>query len=177
MPPRQLGEPFGVLVALDIGRGGVELALDLGAAGTDHFGIAPAPDQGGEALADLDPVGAAQVVQRHLFQPAAKVAGDDAASGQDRDVLQHGLPPVAELRRVDRHRKADAVPPHADQADDHFGRQFVGDDQQRPAGAGDFGQQVLDLGRCAMRWSVIRISGSSSTARIVSTSVTMWCEM
>ena len=28
-----------------------------------------------------------------------------------------------------------------------------------------------------MRWSVIRISGSSSTARIVSTSVTMWCEM
>ena len=98
---RQLGEAFGVLVVLDIGRGGVELALDLGAAGADQFGIAVAPDQGGEALADADLLGGTQVLQGRLFQLAAEIARDDAASGQDRDILQHGLPPVAELRRVD----------------------------------------------------------------------------
>jgi hypothetical protein len=45
---------------------------------------------------------AAQVFQLDALQLAAQFLGDDLATGQDGDVLQHGLAAVAKARGLDR---------------------------------------------------------------------------
>ena len=60
----------------------------------------------------------AQVGELHRLELAAHLFGDDLSAGQDGNVLQHGLAPVAKARRLD----GDAVE-HAAQLVQHQGGQ------------------------------------------------------
>ena len=119
----------------------------------------------------------AEIAQRHLVEPAAEIAGDHPAAGDDRQILQHRLAPMPVIRRMDRgHRRRRRCRARAQQRDDAGRRDLLGDDQQR---AGSFAVTARIAATsscvCSLR-SVIRMSGSSSTTCIRSTSVTMWCD-
>ena len=66
-----------------------------------------------------------------VLELAAEVAHDDAAAGQDREVLHHRLAPVAVLRRMHHEELARRVA--AEDRGQHGGRAILGDDHQRPA--------------------------------------------
>jgi hypothetical protein len=94
----------------------------------------------------------------------ADFVGDHLAAGQDGDILQHGLAPVAEAGGLDGRDLDDAA-----NGVDHQGRQrlafdILGDNQQRLAGLGDafqHRQQVTDVGNLLV---VQQDVGASSSA-------------
>ena len=98
----QLCDPFLEFVPLDIFGCGIVLAHDLFAARGDLLLIAPSGrDQrfrGGDAYLARG----AEVVQFRLFELPAEIDRNDAASGSNRDILEHRLAPMAEFRRMDR---------------------------------------------------------------------------
>ena len=101
------------------------------------FCVAGAVDDGGVVLVDRDALGAAQILQADAFQLDAGLFHDRLAAGQDRDVFEHRLAAIAEARSLH-----GAGVQRAAQLVDHQGGQrfafhFLGDDQQRLAGAGD----------------------------------------
>ena len=61
-----------------------------------------AVDDRGVVLVDDDLLGLPEVLQLDVLELDAQVLGDGLAAGQRRDVLQHGLPPIAEARGLDR---------------------------------------------------------------------------
>ena len=75
--------------------------------------------------------------------------GDNGAAGQDGDVFQHGLAPIAEARSLDGNGLQDATDVVHDQGCQRFAIDIFSDDQQRTAGLGDLfqdRQQVADVG-------------------------------
>jgi chaperonin GroEL len=83
-------------------------------------------------------VGAAtEVVHRRLLERQADFLGNDLATRQDRDILQHGLTAIAEARCLDGRYLHDA----ADVVDDERGKRLTldvfRDDQKRSARLGD----------------------------------------
>ncbi len=102
----------------------------------------------------------------------ADLLADDLATGEDRDVGQHGLAAVAEARRLD----GDGLEGATDLVDDQGGQglalDVLGDDQQRLARLHDLledREQVLHRRRSCC--STIRMYGSSRTASMRSGSV------
>ena len=172
MPPVSFRQPFAQFVLLDVGRGVFVEALDLGAPGADRRGVALALQDRGMAGAGLHPLGAAEIGRRDVLDPPAKIAGDHPSAGQDRHVLEQSLAPMAVLGRMDDEKAAGR--PAAEQAGDDLGRHLLGDHQQRPTGLGSRARAPprATPGSLIFR-SVIRISGRSSAAVIVSWSVTM----
>ena len=63
--------------------------------------LAFAFDDGGVFLVDGDALGLAEVVQRDAFELDAEVFGHQTATGQHRDVFQHGLAAVTEAGCLD----------------------------------------------------------------------------
>ena len=97
----ELGEALLELLAVVVGGGVVDLVLDLGDAGLDVRGLALALDDRGVVLVDRDAGGLAEVLELGVLELEADLVGDDLAAGEDGDVLQHGLPAVAEARGLD----------------------------------------------------------------------------
>ena len=145
----ELRHPLLQLFAIVVGGGFLDLLVDLLDPALD-LGCATGPvDDGGVFLADLDLLGFAEVLQARLLQRQADLLGDHLAAGEDGDILQHGLAPVAEAGRLhgrDLDDAADVV--------DHQRRQglafhVLGNDEQRTAGLGhalEQRQQVTDIG-------------------------------
>ena len=83
----QLRQPLLQLLAVPVGVGVVDLALDLGDA-TLHVVLGTrALDDGGVVLGDLHLAGPAEQVEGGVLELEADLLGDDLAAGEDRDVL------------------------------------------------------------------------------------------
>src|SRR3990172_1304972 len=129
-PARQLGQALLQLLLVVVAGRLVDLDLDLFDAPLDLGGVAGAFDDRRVILGGDDLAGLAQVVDRHRFELAPEFLGDDRAAGQDGDILEHGLAPVAEPGGLDRHDVE-----HAAQFVEHQGGQglavdVLGDDDQ-----------------------------------------------
>src|SRR6516164_3868055 len=98
----ELGQPLLQLLLVIVGRGLLDLRLDLGDPALDVLLRPGAVDDGGVFLLDAHPLGLAQHLQRDVLELDAKVLGDHRAGAEDRNVFEHRLPPVSEPRRLDR---------------------------------------------------------------------------
>jgi len=144
----QLGHALLQLLAVVVAGGFLDLHAHLLDAGFDVGGSAGAVDDGGVFLAHFDALGLAEVGQRDLLEGQADFFGDDLAAGQDGDVFEHGLAAVTEARGLDGDDLQDAADGVDHQGREGFAFDFLGDDQQRPAGLGDLfqhRQQVADV--------------------------------
>src|SRR5262249_51373307 len=92
---RELGQPLLQLLAVIVGRGLLDLRLDLADAGLDVLLLAGAVDDRRLLLLDDDLLGAPEHGGRHILELDAELFGDQLAAGEDRDVLEHGLAAVA----------------------------------------------------------------------------------
>src|SRR5438876_2990752 len=119
---------------LDLGPELLDAALDVGL-------LAGAVDQRRVVLVDHDPLAAAELLQRDVLELQPELLGDQAAAGEDRDVLEHGLAPVAEAGRL--HRAAGERAPNLvdDQRCQCLALDFLGDDEERLPGARHLLQQ------------------------------------
>ena len=126
----QLGQPLLELLAVPVGVGVVDLALDLRDATLDVLVGAGTLDDGGVVLGDDDLAGPAEQVERGGVELEADLLGDDLAAGEDGDVLEHRLATLAEAGGLD----GDRVERAADLVDDERGERLaldvLGDDQR-----------------------------------------------
>ena len=112
------------------------------------FWCAGAVDDGGVVLVHRDALGAAQVLQTDAFQLDAGLFHDGLAAREDADVFEHRLAAIAEAGSLDGAGVQRAAQLVHDQGSERFAFHFLGDDQQRLAGAGDLlehRQQVLHV--------------------------------
>ena len=143
----ELGEPLLELLA-------VVLAVGLGDLAADHLdppldlvvGAGPLDDRGVLAV-DRDLLGLAQVGELDALEVDAEVLEDRLAAGQDGDVAEHRLAAVAVAGGLDRRDLEDAAQLVDDQGGQGLALDVLGDDQQRPVGAGDLLQERDQLGR------------------------------
>src|ERR1700754_4160180 len=133
----QLGQALLQLLAVVVGVGLLDLGADLVPPAGDLVGVASTLDDRGLVLGDADPAGRAQQAQVSVLQLEADLFADDRATGEDRDVLQHGLAAVAEARGLD----GDGLEGAAHLVDDQGGQRLaldvLGDDHQRLAALHD----------------------------------------
>ena len=119
-----------------------------------RFGRAAAFDDGGVFLVDGDALGFAEVAEVDVLELDAEVFGDDAATGEDGDVFEHGLAAVAEARSLDGGDVEDAAELVDHEGGEGFAFDVFGDDEQRAAGLGDLLKQrkhVLEATRSSSR--------------------------
>jgi hypothetical protein len=143
----QLGQPLLQLLAVVVGVALLDLGADLVGPPGDLVSVTGTVDDRRLVLGDHDPTGAAQQVERGVLQLEADVLGDHLATGQDRDVAEHGLTAVAEAGRLHRDGLERATDLVDDQRRQRFTLDVLGDDQQRLAALHDLlqdRQQVLD---------------------------------
>ncbi len=76
-----------------------------------------------------------------VLQLDAQIFGDGLATGEDGDVLQHGLAAIAEARSLDGRDLQRATQLVDDQSGERFAFHVLGDDQQRLAALGDLLEQ------------------------------------
>src|SRR5207253_2743015 len=98
----QLGQALLQLLAVVVRGGVLFLRPDLLHPRLDVGLLAGAVDDGAVVLVDGDALGPAEVLERHRLQLHAEVLGDHPATGERRDVLQHGLAAIAEAWRLHR---------------------------------------------------------------------------
>src|SRR5205085_6035064 len=98
-------------------------------------------------LGDDDLAGAAQQRQVGGVELETDLLADDLATGQDRDVLEHGLAAVTEARRLDGNRLERAADLVDDERREGLALDVLGDDRQRTTALHDLleqREQVLD---------------------------------
>src|SRR5690606_14143585 len=143
----QLGQPLLQLLAVVVGVARLDLGADLVDAAGDLLGVTSTLDDGGLVLGDDDLAGPAEHVELGGLQLEADLLGDNLATGEDRDVLQHGLAAVTEARGLDGDGLEVALELVDDQGRQGLALDVLGDNRQRLAGLHDLledGQQVLD---------------------------------
>ena len=91
----QLGEALLELLAVVVGIGVLDLGLDLVDAALDVVFPTATFDDRRLVLGDDDPLGPAEQVERGVLQLQADLLGDHLTTGEDGDVLEHGLAAVA----------------------------------------------------------------------------------
>src|SRR5665213_247682 len=143
----QLGKALLQLLLVPVRGALLDLSLDLLDATLDGILRTGSLDDGGVVLGDGDATGAAQRGELRGVELEANLLADDLCTGEDGDVLEHGLAAVAEARRLHR----DGVERAAQLVDDEGGKRLalhvLSDDQQRLAALDDLledGQQVCD---------------------------------
>ena len=105
------------------------------------FVLPDALDDGRVVLVDDHLLGAPEIGELDVLELDAEVLGDGLATGEGRDVLEHGLAAVAEARRLHgagRQRAAQLVD---DQRGQRLTLDVLGDDEERLAGARDLLEQ------------------------------------
>src|SRR5207249_7852321 len=100
----QLRQPLLELLAVPVGVGLVDLAADLRDPGVDLTLRGRAVRDRRGVLRDDDPTRLAEHVEPGLVELEADLGRDDLRAGDDREVLEERLAPVAEERRLDRDR-------------------------------------------------------------------------
>jgi len=130
----ELGHPLLQLFLVVVGRRFLDLLANVLHARFDRGLLASTVDDRRVFLRDFDALGTTQVLQRRVFELEAEFLGDDGAAGQDRDVFEHRLAPIAEARRLDGDGLQDAADVVDDQRGERLAVDVLGDDQQRLAG-------------------------------------------
>jgi hypothetical protein len=97
----QLGETLLELLAVEVAIGVFDLALDLLDATLDGVGITGAVDDRRVVFGDDDLAGAAELRDLGVLELEAHLFGDDLAAGEDGDVFEHTLAPIAKARCLD----------------------------------------------------------------------------
>src|SRR6266487_1703566 len=97
---RELGQTLLKLLTVVVRGGFLDLRLDLGNARLDVGPLAGAADDGGVFLVDHHLLGAAEHLQGDVLELDAEIFRDRLTTGQNRDVLQHGLAAIAEARSL-----------------------------------------------------------------------------
>src|SRR5690606_26047169 len=92
----QLRDALLQLLAVVVAGGFLDLRTDRLDARFDRARLAGAVDDRRVLLADLDALGAAQILQRRLLERHAGLFRDHGAAGQDGHVLEHRLAAIAE---------------------------------------------------------------------------------
>ena len=144
-----LGQALLELFAVVVGRRIFDLGADLFDPGLNVLGLALALDDGRVVLVDDGLLGLAQPVGADVFELDADVLGDDLPAGQDGDVLEHGLAPVAEARGLDGAALEGALELVDDQGGQRLALDLFGDDEKRTAHLGhvlEQGQEFSQVG-------------------------------
>src|SRR5947208_11425967 len=97
---REFGQTLLQLLTVVVRGGFLDLRLDLRDAGLDVGLLAGATDDGGVFLVDHHLLGAAEHLQGDVLELDAEIFRDRLTTGQNRDVLQHGLAAIAEARSL-----------------------------------------------------------------------------
>src|SRR6267378_3140101 len=97
----QLRQPLLQLLAVIVAGGLLDLAANLAHAAFNLRVLAFAFDQGRVVLVDGDLLDLAEIADLHVLQLDAEIFRDGLATREDRDILQHGLAPIAEARSLD----------------------------------------------------------------------------
>src|ERR1700722_10840105 len=130
----ELGQTLLELLTVVVRGGFLDLRLDLRHARLDVGLLAGTVDDRGVFLVDHHLLGAAKHVQGDVLKLDAEVFRDRLTTGQDCDVLQHGLAAIAEARRLDGGDLQTATQAVDDQGGKGFAFDVFGDDDQRLAG-------------------------------------------
>src|SRR4029077_5883310 len=145
----QLPQPLLELLLVPVRGRLLDLGLDLVDAPLDLILLARTFDDRGVVLGDGHAAGLAQLVELHGIELEPELLGDHLATGEDADVLEHGLAAITEARRLD----GDGGEGAAQLVDDDGGLRLalnvLGNDQQRLAALHDLlqhWQQVGDRG-------------------------------
>ncbi|OPZ92203.1 MAG: hypothetical protein BWY73_00898 [candidate division TA06 bacterium ADurb.Bin417] len=143
----QFRQAFLELLAVVVAVGLLDFLLDLVDAAGDVGGLAGALDNGGVLLVNHHPLGPSQHRQVNILQLEADILGDGLAAGQDGDVVEHRLAPVAEPGRFHRHREQGAADLVDHQGGQRLALDLLGHDQKGLADLGGLlqeGQDILD---------------------------------
>src|SRR6185436_480711 len=97
----ELGQTLLQLLTVVVRGGFLDLRLDLLNAALDVGLLAGAVDDRGVLLVDHHLLGATEHGNRDVLHLDAEIFRDRLTTGQNRDVLQHGLAAIAETRRLD----------------------------------------------------------------------------
>src|SRR5882672_966530 len=137
------------LFLIVVAGGFLDLLADRFHASLDGVFLAGAVDDGGVFLADLDFLGAAQILQLHVLELETQLFRDHRAAGEDRDVFQHRLAAIAEARSLDGGGLEDAAQVVHHEGGERLAVDVFGDDEERPARFRDLLQdreKVTDVG-------------------------------
>ena len=99
-------------------------------AGQDLVLVAATLDEGGLVLGRRDAASAAEVLDRRRVELAAGLFGDDLATREDRDVLEHRLAAVTEARRLDAEHVERAAELVHDERGECLAVDVLGDDDE-----------------------------------------------
>src|SRR5258706_10631171 len=124
----QFCDSFLELVALDIFGSGIILAHDLLAARGDLLLIATSRGDQRLRRRNAHLARGAEIVQFRLFELAAEIDRNHTASSGNRDILEHGLAPMAKFRRMDRGNLEIGFLAARQQLHDHLWRYFFAAD-------------------------------------------------
>src|SRR5215207_1778808 len=126
--------------------------LELGAylvhTAPDPLGIAGPLDDGRIVLGDDDFAGPPQLVEPGVLELEAQLLGDDLAAGEDGDVLEHPLAPVAEEWGPHRSRRARAAQLVDDESRQGLALNVIRNDQKgfvAPHDLVEDRQEILDV--------------------------------
>src|SRR6266403_2067608 len=119
----ELGQTLLQLLAVVVRSGFLDLRLDLRHARLDVGLLAGAVDDRGVLLVDHHLLGAAEHLQRDVLHLDAEIFRDRLTTGQNCDVLQHGLAAIAEAGSLDRRN----LQPAAQTVDDESGESLAFD--------------------------------------------------
>src|SRR5438874_11133689 len=131
---RELGQTLLQLLTVVVRGGFLDLRLDLLDARLDVSPLAGTADDGGVFLVDHHLLGAAEHLQGDVLELDAEIFRDRLTTGQNRDVLQHGLAAIAEARSLDGGNLEAATQTVDDEGGESFAFDVFRDDDQRLAG-------------------------------------------
>src|SRR5882724_3939846 len=130
----ELGQTLLQLLTVVVRGGFLDLRLDLLHARLDVGLLAGAVDDGGVFLVDHHLLGAAEHLQGDVFELDAEIFRDRLTTGQNGDVLQHGLAAIAEARSLHGSNLEAATQTVDDEGGESFAFDVFRDDDQRLAG-------------------------------------------
>ena len=145
----ELGEALLEFLAVIVGGGVLNLLADLGDSGRDvGGGTGPLDDDGG-ILGDNDALGHAELVYLYVFELEAEVLGDALTTGEDGDILEHGLAAIAKAGGLDGADVEGTAETVHHEGGEGFTLDILGDDEEGLAGLGHFfedGEEILEVG-------------------------------
>ncbi len=130
--------------------------------------VAAALDDRGLVLLDADLLRPAEHGDRDVLELAAGVLGDELATGEDRDVLEHLLAAIAEARCLDGADLEDAAQPVDHERGESLALDLLGDDQERLARLRDLLEHGEQLAQVVDPLLVDEDEASSSSHSMVS---------
>ena len=133
----ELGNALLQLFFVVVRRRILNLAANLLNAAMNIFTLASTIDDRGVFLGDLDLLGLTKIIQRSLLERQTNFFGDDLATGQDCDVLQHSLATVTEARCLNSCNLDDATNVINDQRRQRFTFNVFSDDDERTTRLGN----------------------------------------